>query len=411
MAGEFSDQRLGRIEPVLHSYVDQGQLPGYLLLVSRHGRDQLFLAHGLMDVERRRQFARDTIVRIYSMTKPITSVALMQLYERGAFQLDDPVSRYVPGWAGLKVFADGDEHDYRTRAPDRPMIIKDLLTHTSGLTYDFMRSHPVDALYRARGGIGGAAGTESLEEVIATLGELPLQFSPGTRWQYGMSTDAVGYLVQVLSGRPLDDYIAERITGPLGMDDSGFMVPADQAHRFAACYESVPGASGTPAFRLTDDPATSTFLRPPAMLSGGGGMVSTIDDYRRFADLLLGKGELDGVRLLGRKTVEYMTRNHLPENRDLAAMGQAVFSETPFAGVGFGLGFSVVLDPATANVIDSPGEFAWGGMAGTCFWVDPLEELSLTFMVQVRSSDAVPHSPPRVLRRLLKQLVYQALVD
>jgi CubicO group peptidase (beta-lactamase class C family) len=408
MADGLSEKRLERIEPVLRRYVDDGELPGYLLSISRRGREALFLSGGLMDVERGRRFERDAIARIYSMTKPIASVALMQLYEQGAFQLDDPVSRYIPGWERLQVFAGGGEHHYGTRAPDREMIAKDLLTHTSGLTYGFMHSHPVDALYRARIGL---PPKESLEAVIATLGELPLQFSPGTRWQYGMSTDAVGYLVQVLSGRPLDDYIAERITGPLGMDDSGFMVPADQAHRFAACYESVPGASGTPAFRLTDDPATSTFLRPPAMLSGGGGMVSTIDDYRRFADLLLGKGELDGVRLLGRKTVEYMTRNHLPENRDLAAMGQAVFSETPFAGVGFGLGFSVVLDPATANVIDSPGEFAWGGMAGTCFWVDPLEELSLTFMVQVRSSDAVPHSPPRVLRRLLKQLVYQALVD
>ena len=195
---------------------------------------------------------------------------------------------------------------------------------------------------------------------MATLCELPLQFSPGTRWQYGMSTDVVGYLVQVLSGQPLDDYIAEHVTGPLGMNDSGFSVPADKADRFAACYECGSGEPGAPSFHLMDDPATSRYLGPPAMLSGGGGMVATIDDYRRFADLLLGKGELDGVRLLGRKTVEYMTRNHLPDNRDIAAMGQPVFSETPFAGVGFGLGFSVALDPVAANVIDSssPGA-AW----------------------------------------------------
>ena len=406
MADGLCDQRLARIEPVLRRYVDDGELPGYLLLISRRGREALSLAGGLMDVERGRRFERDAIVRIYSMTKPIATVALMQLYERGAFQLDDPVSRYLPGWERLQVFAGGDEHDYRTREPDRPMLVKDLLTHTSGLTYGFMHSHPVDALHRAR-----IAADDSLETVIATLGELPLQFSPGTRWQYGMSTDVVGYLVQVLSGRPLDEYIAEHVTGPLGMRDSGFTVPADRAGRLAACYECGTGAPDGPAYRLTDDPATSRYLGPPAMLSGGGGMVSTIDDYRRFADMLLGKGELDDVRVLGRKTVEYMTCNHLPGNRDLAAMGVPVFSETPFAGVGFGLGFSVALDPAAANVIDSPGQFAWGGLAGTYFWVDPLEELSVVFCAQLIHSDAVPASPPRVLRRRLKPLIYQALVD
>ena len=307
-------------------------------------------------------------------------------------------------WERLQVFAGGDEHHYGTRAPDRPMIVKDLLTHTSGLTYGFMHSHPVDALYRA------CVGTnDSLEAVVATLRELPLQFSPGTRWQYGMSTDVVGYLVQVLSGQPLDDYIAEYVTGPLGMADSGFTVPAEKADRFAACYECGSGEPGTPAYRLTDDPATSRYLGPPAMLSGGGGMVATIDDYRRFADMLLGKGELDGVRLLGRKTVEYMTCNHLPGHGDLAAMGMPVFSETPFAGVG--LDFSVALDPAAANVIDSPGQFAWGGLAGTYFWVDPVEELSVIFFAQLVHSDAIPASPPRLLRRRLKPLIYQALID
>lgn len=406
MADGLSDQRLARIEPVLQRYVDDGELPGYLLLVSRRGREVLFLAGGLMDVERGRRFERDTIVRIYSMTKPIASVALMQLYEQGAFQLDDPVSRYIPGWERLQVFAGGNEHHYGTREPDRPMIVKDLLTHTSGLTYGFMHSHPVDALYRARVG-----ADDSLEEVVATLGELPLQFSPGTRWQYGMSTDVVGYLVQVLSGRPLDEYVAEYVTGPLGMHDSGFIVPVGRAGRFAACYECGTGEPGTPACHLTDDPATSRYLAPPAMLSGGGGMVATIDDYRRFADMLLGKGELDGARVLGRKTVEYMTCNHLPDNRDLAAMGQPVFSETPFAGVGFGLGFSVALDPAKANVIDSPGQFAWGGLAGTHFWCDPVEGLSVIFFAQLVHSDGIPISPPRVLRRRLKPLIYQALID
>ena len=406
MADGLSDERLGRIEPVLRRYVDDGELPGYALLVSRRGEEALFLAGGMMDVERGRPFERDTIVRIYSMTKPIASVALMQLYEQGAFQLDDPVSRYIPGWERLQVFAGGDERHYGTRAPDREVIVKDLLTHTSGLTYGFMHSHPVDALYRER-----VSPDHALETVIATLGELPLQFSPGTRWQYGMPTDVVGYLVQVLSGMPLDDYVAEHVTGPLGMTDSGFVVPGESADRLASCYECAAGANGAPAYQLMDDRATSRYLRPPAMLSGGGGMVATIDDYRRFAGMLLGKGELDGVRLLGRKTVEHMTCNHLPGGRDLAAMGVPVFSETPFAGVGFGLGFSVALDPAAANVIDSPGQFAWGGLAGTYFWVDPVEELTVVFFAQLIHSDAVPTSPPRLLRRRLKPLNYQALVD
>ena len=229
----------------------------------------------------------------------------------------------------------------------------------------------------------GAAGKRcfSPAAVVATLCELPLQFSPGTRWQYGMSTDVVGYLVQVLSGQPLDDYIAEHVTGPLGMNDSGFSVPADKADRFAACYECGSGEPGAPSFHLMDDPATSRYLGPPAMLSGGGGMVATIDDYRRFADMLLGKGELDGVRLLGRKTVEYLTRNHLPDNRDIAAMGQPVFSETPFAGVGFGLGFFSVAQRR------SPGQFA--SAAGT---YGSMEELSVIFFA--RRQPAPPHPPP-----------------
>ena len=226
-----------------------------------------------------------------------------------------------------------------------------------------------------------------------------------------MSTDVVGYLVQVLSGRPLDDYVAEYITRPLGMNDSGFMVPADRAGRMAACYECDAGVPGAPAYRLTDDPATSRYLGPPAMLSGGGGMVATIDDYRRFADMLLGKGELDGVRVLGRKhrrvhDLQPPARRPRPRRH-----GPADVQRDPFAGVGFGLGFSVALDPVAANVIDSPGQFAWGGLAGTYFWVDPVEELSVVFFAQLIHSNAVPTSPPRVLRRRLKPLIYQALVD
>jgi CubicO group peptidase (beta-lactamase class C family) len=397
----LSKKRLGRIREFLQSYVADGKLPGYLYLVSRRGDEVDGATHGLMDVARAKPVARDTIFRIYSMTKPITSVALMMLYEEGRFQLDDPVARYIPQWNALRVFAGGTEHQFDVTAPLRAMTVKDLFTHTSGLTYGFMQSHPVDAMYRARN-IGGMTIGGTLQGMIDALAEIPLQFSPGTRWNYSVSTDVLGYLVERLSGEPLDEFIRARITRPLGMVDSGFSVPQEKLARFAACYERVPA---TTTFRLQDDPASSSYLVRPTFLSGGGGMVSTLDDYHNFARMLLGQGEFAGVRLLGRKTLEYMTRNHMPGNRDLAAMGQPVFSETPYDGIGFGLGFSVVLDPAAANVLDSVGEFAWGGAASTYFWVDPVEELIVIFMTQLLPSSSYP------VRRQLKQLVYQALVD
>jgi CubicO group peptidase (beta-lactamase class C family) len=281
------------------------------------------------------------------------------------------------------------------------MTIKDLFTHTSGLTYGFLNAHPVDALYRAQG-VGGMANEGTLEDMIEQLAELPLQFSPGARWNYSVATDVLGYLVQKLADRDLDEYIRETITGPLGMADSGFAVPAADYERLAACYERVPG---TDTYRLQDDPLTSPYRNRPTFLSGGGGMVSTIDDYHRFTLMLLNRGELDGERILGRKTVEYMTLNHLPGNRDLAAMGQPTFSETSYDGIGFGLGFSVVIDPAAANVLDSVGEYAWGGAASTYFFVDPAEELIVIFMTQLLPSSSYP------VRRQLKALVYQAIVD
>jgi CubicO group peptidase (beta-lactamase class C family) len=394
------EQRLHRVQQHLKQYVDDGRLPGYLCLVSRRGEEALCLAHGLMDVARARPVTRDTIFRIYSMTKPITSVALMMLYEQGRFQLDDPVAKYIPQWRDLRVFAGGDAAAYDVKAPDRPMVVKDLFTHTSGLTYGFLNAHPVDAMYRAQG-VGGAAGG-TLEDMIDKLAELPLQFSPGARWNYSVSTDVLGYLVQRLADQEFDAFVRERITGPLGMTDSGFFVPAGDHDRLAACYERIPRTDG---FRLQDDPHTSPYRGRPSFLSGGGGMVSTVDDYHRFTRMLLNKGELNGVRILGRKTVEYMTTNHLPGNRDLAAMGQPTFSETSYEGIGFGLGFSVVLDPAAANVLDSPGEYAWGGAASTYFFIDPVEDLIVVFMTQLLPSSSYP------VRRQLKALVYQAIVD
>lgn len=401
MSSGVAAERIAAVDPFLNRYVSSGRLPGYSVLVSRRGEEAFFGKAGARDVERNAKLERDTVFRIYSMTKPITSIALMMLYEQGAFALDDAVSRYIPQWQQLKVFASGTEHDFQVTAPRRAMRVKDLFTHTSGLTYGFMQSHPVDAMYRSQD-VGGMATSGTLEDMIVKLADIPLQFSPGDRWNYSVSTDVLGYLVQKLADMPLDEFIRTRITQPLGMKDSGFSVRPDQASRFAACYERVPN---TDTYRLQDDPTKSTYLKPPTFLSGGGGMVSTIDDYHNFTRMLLGKGEYAGVRIIGRKTLEYMTLNHMPGNKDLAAMGQPVFSETPYDGVGFGLGFSVVIDPATSNVVDSVGEYAWGGAASTYFWVDPVESLIVIFMTQLLPSSSYP------IRRQLKQLVYQSLID
>jgi len=394
MGNGFVADRLPRIVRHIERYVDEGKLPGVLCLVSRGGEEAFFHAYGLRDVERGEPMRRDTVVRLYSMTKPVASVALMMLYEEGRFQLDDPVAKTIPAWRDLAVFDRGDAERYAVKPPDAPLAIKHLLTHTSGLTYGFMNQHPVDAMYRAADVTGG-----TLEDMAEKLAAIPLKFSPSARWSYGVSTDVCGYLVERFSGQPLDEFIGERIAAPLGMTDSGFHVRAEAADRFAACYQHVP----SDGYRLQDDPARSRYRQRPTFLSGGGGMVGTIDDYHRFARMLLGKGALDGRRLLGRKTVEYMARNHLPGNCDLAAMGQPVFSETSYEGVGFGLGFSVVVDPAAANVLGSPGEFAWGGAASTYFWIDPVEEVIAVFLTQLLPSSTYP------IRRELKTLVYQAL--
>lgn len=394
MTQGFIPDRLPRIVRHLDGYVDAGKLPGVLCLVSRGGEEAFFHAYGLRDVERGHAIERDAVVRFYSMTKPIASVALMMLYEEGRFQLDDPVSSAIPAWRDLAVFDRGDAERYSVKPPEAPLTIKHLLTHTSGFTYGFAGEHPVDALYRKANLTDG-----TLAQMVEGLAALPLKFSPGTRWNYGVSTDVCGHLVEHFSGLPLDRFVAERIAAPLGMRDSGFSVPAEAADRFAACYRhKAPGS-----YQLQDDPETSRYLSPPTFLSGGGGMVGTIDDYHRFAKMLLNKGELDGTRLLGRKTVDYMAANHLPGGRDLAAMGQPVFSETPYEGIGFGLGFSVVVSPTAANVLDSVGEFAWGGAASTYFWVDPVEEVIAVFLTQLLPSSTYP------IRRELKTLVYQAL--
>jgi CubicO group peptidase (beta-lactamase class C family) len=406
----LSADRLARIPAYFDEhYVRTGKLAGALALVARHGQIAALTCTGTADIASGAPLRPDTIFRIFSMTKPLTSVALMTLYEEGRFQLDDPVSRFVPEFAELRVWEDGTPLAYRTTFPEREMTVRDLLTHTSGLTYGFMGRHPVDALYRKKGveRSGPLAPQEGepardVAEMVAKLSRLPLQFSPGSRWNYSVATDVCGHLVELISGQPLDRFFAERIFEPLGMVDTGFSVTGEQAERLAACYALTPKQ---PLLDVDPAGASSSYATHPSFLSGGGGLVSTAADYLRFCHMLLNGGELDGARVLGRKTVEYMTLNHLPTGGDLASMGQRVFSETTYEGIGFGLGFAVMLDPARAAVVGSVGEYAWGGAASTMFWVDPREELVGMLLTQLIPSSAYP------LRREMKALTYQALVD
>jgi CubicO group peptidase (beta-lactamase class C family) len=392
-------ERLGYLDEHLRRYVDSGRLAGTLVLVARGGEVGHLAAYGLADRERNVPIREDTLFRIYSMTKPLTSVALMQLYERGLVQLDDPVAKYIPEWANLRVYVMGMGPTLVTKPASRPMTVRDLLTHQSGLTYGFLERTNVDAMYRERK-IGMAEVSGTLRGMVEQLAELPLEFSPGEHWNYSVSTDVCGYLVEVISGERFDRYLERHILAPLGMRDTAFWVPPEKRERFAACY-----GLGAKGIRLIDDPAESAYLREPTFFSGGGGLVSTIGDYFRFCQALLNDGELDGVRIIGRKTLELMTQNHLPDGKDLASHALGRWAETTFAGIGFGLGFSVTLDPAKAQISGTPGEYSWGGAASTTFWVDPLEDLIVIFMTQLMPSNAYN------IRRELRAIVYSALTE
>ena len=381
----LSSERLARIDAHLKSrYLDPGKIAGALTLVWRRGEIAWLSPVGLMDRERGKPMTEDTIFRIYSMTKPIASVALMSLYEQGHFQLSDPVHKVIPEWRDLSVYRMGNHPRWLTAPCERPMSIRDLLTHTSGLTYGFMERTNVDRAYRKLG-LAGRVGQRyegTLEEFVSALSQLPLEFSPGTAWNYSVSTDIVGRLVELYSGERFDEYLRRHIFEPLGMEDTGFFVPPEKLERFAACYDRGPGKK----LRLQDDPEKSRYLEPPRFLSGGSGLVSTAHDYLRFCRALLSGGELEGARILGRKTVELMTTNHLPGGADLASVSVGLFSEVRNEGTGFGLGFSVNLDPVANQGAGSVGEFAWGGAASTVFTIDPAEELILIFMTQLMPS-------------------------
>jgi len=396
----FDPDRLARIEHHFGAYVDDGRLAGWLAVVTRHGQVAYVSARGHRDREAAVPVERDTLWRIYSMTKPITSVAAMMLYEQGAFELKDPVHRYIESFRNQRVYRSGSSQAPVTVPATEPVRIWHLLTHTSGLTYGFHYAHPVDAMYRAAGFEWGSPADLDLAGSVDVWASMPLLFEPGTEWNYSVSSDVLGRLVEVVSGQPLDQFLAEHIFEPLGMTDTGFVVDGSDADRLATLYGAGPDRT---AVRL--EAAGQAALAPPAMLSGGGGLVSSAADYHRFTQMLRNRGELDGVRLLGSRTVDYMARNHLPGGADLETVGRPLFAETTFDGVGFGLGFSVVLDPAANKVLSSPGEYAWGGAASTAFWVDPVEDITALFFTQLLPSSTHP------IRTQLKQLVYQALVD
>jgi CubicO group peptidase (beta-lactamase class C family) len=396
----FDSDRLAGVSRFLQRYVDDGRLPGWSLLVSRHGKIADAATYGRRDVEADLPIEPDTLFRIYSMTKPITSVAAMMLYEQGAFDLNDPVSRFIPAFAEARVYAGGPAAKPATVPAVGPIRMRHLLTHTSGLTYGFHRVHPVDEMYRALGYEWSAPAGMDLATCCEQWATLPLLFQPGAEWVYSIATDVLGRVIEVISGQSLDEYFRTRILDPLGMTDTGFTVPAESRGRLAALYTPQPGTGTAVRYDQLGDAA----IRGDRFLSGGGGLVGTIGDYHRFAEFLRCGGELDGVRLLGDRTLRYMTRNHLPGGADLTTYGRPLFAETRYDGMGFGLGFSVLMDPVANGTIASAGEFAWGGAASTAFWVDPVEDLTVIFMTQLLPSSTYP------LRQQLRQLVYAALV-
>ncbi len=398
----FDPARLDRIAAFLDErYIVPGKLVGAQIAVHRHGQAAYAATLGMADRERGVALADDTIFRIYSMTKPLTSLAFMMLVEEGKVALEDPVHRFIPDWKGLAVYGAGTlTTGFTTTRTAGPMRMVDLLRHTSGLTYGFQNRTNVDAAYR-RLKIGEIQKAGDLDSFIANLASLPLEFSPGSAWNYSVSTDVLGYLVGLISGEPFEAFLQRRILGPLGMVDTGFAVRAGQEHRFAACY--APSASG--GLTLQDDPATSEFLKTPGFVSGGGGLVSTTADYVAFAQAMLTGAAPGGVRLIGRKTLALMTANHLPGGVDLPAVSKSLFSEAAYDGVGFGLGFAVTTDPAKTLMPGSKGEYFWGGAASTFFWIDPVEDLTCVFMTQLLPSSTYP------VRRELRTLVYSALAD
>lgn len=396
-AGLAADRLEWISDHIKRNYIDTKKIAGCQVLVGRHGHAAYFRSFGQMDIEREKPMAEDAIFRIYSMSKPITSIALMQLYERGFFQLNDPVSRYIPEWSDQMVWVSSEGADMRTKSPNQPMTMRHVLNHSGGLTYG-TSTHPVDKVYRQLKVNRGAG--ETISSFIEKLASVPLRYEPGEHWLYSLSTDVCGALVEIISGQPFDEYLDANIFKPLGMTDTSFWVAADKQSRFTANYSRNKDKS----LRLIDDPQTSNYLTKPSFSSGGGGLTGTIKDYYRFTEMLRCGGELDGVRIIGSRTLAMMHENHLKNGQDLTQMAIGSFSETAYEGVGFGLGFATTLG-RVASGGPSSGDYYWGGAASTIFWVDPVEDLSVIFMTQLMPSNTFN------FRGQLKNIIYGAITD
>jgi len=383
----MSSERLTRLHDEMQGLVDDGRLAGITTMIARHGIVVDFQTYGHRDIEAGDSMEEDEIFRIYSMSKPITGVALMTLYEEGKFRLSDPVARYIPEFADLQVATRWGAGGPTLEDPDHAMTIRELMTHEAGLAYGIGAPGPVDSIYSARGVLDTR---QTLADMIAKLADIPLRHQPGSRWYYSIAVDVQGYLVEVLSGQPFDVFLQERIFGPLRMVDTGFHVPVEKHHRLAQVYSyrggdlvTRPSGNGSEGSR--------PFLDPATFFSGGGGLLSTTTDYMRFSQMLLNGGELDGVRILSPTTVQLMSRNHLPRSNPERGPGQ-----------GFGLDFAVVLEPSETG---SVGEYSWGGAAGTWFWIDPVEDLIFVGMIQQFGAGR-----PNV-RSLSHRLTYQAIIE
>ena len=404
MNSGFNPKRLNRVVDLCERYVSEGKLPCAQVQIVQEGDVVLRHTTGMADIESSKPLGDDSIFRIYSMTKPITSIALMQLYEQGKFLLEDPVEKFLPSFKDPVVLLGGSLLKPETRPAQTVMTIRDLLTHTSGLTYGFHFQNNLDQMYRDQK-LGGpltekeGRANVSLEEGIDRLGGLPLLFDPGTAWNYSMSTDVCGRLIEVIGGCSLEEYLEENIFKPLGMEDTGFFVAEDKVDRFTSNY--ILGSDRS--LERIDPAEDSPYLKERLFLSGGGGLISTTDDYQKFVTMLLNAGAFGEEQIIGRRTLELMTMNHLPLGKLLNEVGQSTFSETALAGMGFGLGFSVLMDPAANAGLGTIGEFAWGGAASTRFWVDPVEKVSCIFMTQFMPSSYYP------IRRELTTSVYQAM--
>ncbi len=420
----LSKERLSKIKKhISENYIDTNKYIGTITAIYKNDNIAFLDIQGMQDRERNIPLKRDSIFRIYSMTKPITSVAMMILYELGKFQIDDPVHKFIPSWKNLKVYKSGNYPDFKTTDPLNVMTIKDLLSHQSGLTYGFQMKSEVDKAYREIG-IGRMESlntNQTLTDMINTLKDVPLEFSPSTAWNYSVSTDVIGHLIEIISGKSFDEFLKENIFKKLNMNDTDFFVPKEKLNRFTANYLFNMGepmdASGALPLRkvdrhsiesgnpiLIDDPQMSLYHRKPSFLSGGGGLVSTLDDYMNFATMLLNNGMFKDQQILSKKTIDLMTSNHLAGNKDLISSSHAdTASETTLAGVGFGLGFQILINPAKNQINSSIGEYGWGGAASTTFWIDPSENLITIFLTQL-----IPSTTYNI-RRELRTLVYSSL--